>query len=836
MLALRPYQQDAVSAVYRHLREQENNPVVVIPTAGGKTPILATICRDAVQAWNGRVLVLSHVKELLEQAVDKLKQVCPELPVGVYSAGLNRRDTREQVIVAGIQSMYRRAGELDPFDLVIVDECFIEGTCISTPSGEVPIEQVQPGMTVLNANGIGKVVATSTRVVTDLIWLEFSNGCSIHCTPNHPIYTEKGWQSAGSLEVGSLAFGLEGMCMLRGRVPAVEQTLGKRQAESSEGTSVEAAAILFDFLLQNPQQLHERSERSREGEQDAQGYGACAGEARWQWPVDQTAGGNAENPGTTLGGGTRRLCTGISAQATAQTSQDRHRTPGTEDCSRTRRQQSPFAEPPNAGRSQVEIPGAKRLVRISHYKPPGGAVVFNLHVAGHPTYFANGILVHNCHLIPSDGEGMYRQFLAEARKASPHLRVIGLTATPFRLDAGPICGPENLLNAICYEIGVKELIVGGYLSPLMTKASRAKVDTASLPVRGGEFVADEVEQLMDADKLVEAACEEIITSTEKRNACLIFASGVKHGRHIARVLAEKHGAECGFVCGDTPAGERQELLARFRNQNENRLFDHPPLKYLCNVNVLTTGFDAPNIDCVVLLRPTMSAGLYYQMVGRGFRLFPGKQNCLVLDFGGNVLRHGPVDQIRTRNKSPRLGGDPPAKECPECRALIAIAYARCPDCGFEFPPPERKQQHDPQATNAGIISGQVFETTYTVKDTAYSVHTKKDAGDDAPRSLRVDYTIGWYARKSEWICVEHRGYARRKAEAWWRLRSPDPVPTSAEEAVALANSGSLAQTKQITVRAVAGDPYERIIDYELGPVPEPVAHSAFSFQPDEIPF
>ena len=95
-MKLRPYQQQAVEAVYRHLRERDDNPVVVIPTAGGKTPILATICRDAIERWDGRVLVVSHVKELLEQAVDKLKHVAPDLPVGVYSAGLSRRDTNHR--------------------------------------------------------------------------------------------------------------------------------------------------------------------------------------------------------------------------------------------------------------------------------------------------------------------------------------------------------------------------------------------------------------------------------------------------------------------------------------------------------------------------------------------------------------------------------------------------------------------------------------------------------------------------------------------------------------------------------------------------------------------
>jgi DNA repair protein RadD len=141
-MRLRPYQQAAVDAVYRHLRDHDTNPVVVIPTGGGKTPVMATICRDAVETWQGRVLILAHVKELLQQSVDKLKQVCPDLKVGVYSAGLKRRDTEHAVIVAGIQSVYQRAEELGAFDLILADECFVEGTLVSTPSGDVPIEQV----------------------------------------------------------------------------------------------------------------------------------------------------------------------------------------------------------------------------------------------------------------------------------------------------------------------------------------------------------------------------------------------------------------------------------------------------------------------------------------------------------------------------------------------------------------------------------------------------------------------------------------------------------------------------------------------------------------------
>lgn len=124
MLTLRPYQQEAVEDIYDHLRDHDDNPCVVIPTAGGKTPVMATVCKDAVGRWEGRVLIVAHVRELLEQAVEKLNIVAPEMwhQIGVYSAGLKSRDTEHPIIVAGVQSVFRRASELGRFDLVVIDE------------------------------------------------------------------------------------------------------------------------------------------------------------------------------------------------------------------------------------------------------------------------------------------------------------------------------------------------------------------------------------------------------------------------------------------------------------------------------------------------------------------------------------------------------------------------------------------------------------------------------------------------------------------------------------------------------------------------------------------
>jgi DNA repair protein RadD len=236
--------------------------------------------------------------------------------------------------------------------------------------------------------------------------------------------------------------------------------------------------------------------------------------------------------------------------------------------------------------------------------------------------------------------------------------------------------------------------------------------------------------------------------------------------------------------------------------------------------VLTTGFDAPNVDCVALVRPTMSPGLYYQMVGRGFRLCDGKADCLVLDFGGNVLRHGPVDAIRISDPGAG-GGEAPAKECPDCHAVIAAGYATCPQCGHVFPPKEAAQ-HEAEAATAGILTGQETITEYEVQEVFFDVHTKRGAEPGTPRSMRVEYRIGWRAVHTEWICLEHQGYARAKAVAWWSERSNDPVPTNIEEAVYLAQNDSLAPTLTIKVRSVTGERFDRIVGYSLGEKPPAV--------------
>ena len=153
--------------------------------------------------------------------------------------------------------------------------------------------------------------------------------------------------------------------------------------------------------------------------------------------------------------------------------------------------------------------------------------------------------------MPSKGEGRYLTFLKEAKVVNPNMRIVGFTATPFRLSGGLICKPENMLNEICYSIGIKQLIDDGYLCPLVTKGSRVEFDTSSLHIRAGEFIKSEMDELMSNRDKVRDAVDEMIEYTEHRNSTLVFASSIDHG-DLIRAEIESHGHECKAVYGDTP--------------------------------------------------------------------------------------------------------------------------------------------------------------------------------------------------------------------------------------------------------------------------------------------
>jgi len=534
MLTLRPYQQAAITSIYGYFQKNAGNPLVVIPTAGGKSLVMASFIEGVLKSWpDQRILVVTHVRELIAQNHAEMIGLWPEAPAGIYSAGLGKREAQARILFAGIQSIHRRATEIGHTDLVMIDEA---------------------------------------------------------------------------------------------------------------------------------------------------------------------------------------------------------------------------------------------------------------------------------HLIPGKSNTMYRRFLDALSAFNPALKVIGLTATPFRLDSGMLHEGKNaLFTDIAYEAPVRDLIDQGYLSPLISKQPATRLDVSKVGTRAGDFIARDLAAAVDQDAITRAAVAEIIDHGKDRKSWLAFCSGVDHARHVAEEF-DRRGITCRTIFGDTPKDERDAIIAAFKRGE---------IQALASMGVLTTGFNAPAVDLIALLRPTQSAGLYVQMVGRGTRLSPGKENCLVLDFAGNVRRHGPIDLVRPRRHGDGNGGEAPTKVCPECDSIIALSAMECPDCGHVFP--AREVKIAPTAATLPVLSPKATQWV-KVGGVSYSRHDKRGGRP----SLKVSYSCGLTTYR-EWVCFEHHGYARRKAEEWWRKRAPGiPVPRDVNEA--LAQSRHLARPSNISVRPSGR--YFEITGYRFAPCTNPTPASA----------
>ena len=381
------------------------------------------------------------------------------------------------------------------------------------------------------------------------------------------------------------------------------------------------------------------------------------------------------------------------------------------------------------------------------------------------------LIVDECHLMPPKGGGMYQRFMADLKLINPHVKLVGFTATPYRLDSGHLAkGKDALFGGTAYRMSVLDAINQGYLSPVTNKPTETKLDTSGVAKRGGDYVEAALQAAVDQDHLTTAAVGEIVNRGQDRGSWLLFCAGVDHAEHVAKAVADR-GYSAACVTGKTPSAERDRIIRAFKSGE---------LRCLTNANVLTTGFDAPGVDLIGMLRPTLSTSLYVQMIGRGTRLANGKDNCLVLDFAGNVATHGPIDAPDVREVYDTDGeGEAPIKVCPECDEICYAGVRHCPACGHEFPPPELKIAS--KADNkAALLSSHIVEEWLDVTDVRYSRHEKSGS----PDSLCVTYQCGLTVRHKEWVCLEHAGFPRQKAAHWWLTRLPGKtVPQSVDQAL-----------------------------------------------------
>src|SRR5271157_841830 len=361
------------------------------------------------------------------------------------------------------------------------------------------------------------------------------------------------------------------------------------------------------------------------------------------------------------------------------------------------------------------------------------------------------VIVDECHLISRKESTRYQRFFKDLKIANPSLTTVGMTATPFRLDSGLLTeGNDRLFDGIAHCTELKTLIKDGYLLPVVSKGGSQQINLENVHVQAGEYNSSELAHAADDPLLVKLAVEEIVEYGQDRKSWLVYAAGVTHAEHIVSQLEER-GVGCELLTGKTKLEKRNDMIKRFREGK---------LRCIVNIGVLTTGFNAPCTDLIALLFSTLSTGKYVQVVGRGTRLCPGKSDCLVLDYGGNVMKHGvldEVDPVKRKNIFCVEKRAPPMKACGKCGIIVHARTRICPTCGYEFP---TEVPHGCVAYEGAMLASQQPEKIIdVVGDPWYNLHKKPGK----TTSLKITYADRMDREHCIWLCLDHGGYPAERA-------------------------------------------------------------------------
>jgi DNA repair protein RadD len=388
------------------------------------------------------------------------------------------------------------------------------------------------------------------------------------------------------------------------------------------------------------------------------------------------------------------------------------------------------------------------------------------------------------HLISDDESSMYLKFLDGLKTINPRLKIVGMTATPFRTGMG-LLTEGKIFTDICHDLTSMEnfnkLVKDGYLSPLIPRPTKTQLDVSNVGTQKGEFIASQLQHEVDKAEITWKAMQELVHYGQNRKSWLIYATGIEHSNHIAEMLTK-----LGVQCASVHSKQSDEY-------NAAALLAHKELRLqaIVSYSKLTTGLDHPQVDLIACLRPTLSVVLWIQMLGRGTRIADGKNNCLVLDFARNTARLGPINDPRIPNKKGDKGGDIPIKICEACGVYNHISARNCDSCGHPF---TFEVKFKAVAGTEELIrtdDAPVIES-FDINMAIYKKHEKADK----PTMLKATYFCGVEAF-TEYVLLEHKGMARHRAHEWWRQRSPLEPPATVDEAIA--HTSELRKPRRIRV-------------------------------------
>lgn len=672
-IILRPYQDEIINKARDLMSKGRRRILIQAPTGSGKTALTAHMMKTAASkgmtSW-----FMVHRRELIKQSAATFSKV--GIDFGVAANGFYF-DTKPMTHICSVQSMKSRAHKLKQPKLIIWDECFVFGTDVDG----VPIQDRRVGDVVRSVDeSTGLLVCNKVTNIfksnaPSKLYRMTCGAYSIVGTYSHPVFVKgSGWINLGDIKNGDYIYmhrlqnGKRNKDKWCKEVPALlskinvfkehDRVPGKNEKKQPD-ENIQCSTKGFKHVKENKSQAnHPWRKRNRTnslskkisgffGSWVGHGVRCCNKNLSWVWPFDSL--------------------------------QNRHSKQTENDCNRGGWQLSLFFKKKRTGQEKGNVFEISRVDSVEVYKQgidskydelcPDG-FVYNLEVENTHTYFANNILVHNCHHI---GAATWERIFLE----NPQAFHIGLTATPCRLDGK---GLSEFYDEMILGPSTSWLIENKFLAPFKYFAPK-NIDTSKLHTSMGDYVKSEVNELVTDKKIIGDAVSEYNKYCKDKRA-VVFCASVNHSLYIRDEFL-KHGIPCAHLDGEHDSNYRDQVLSKFTSGE---------IKVLCNVDLFGEGFDLPAIDAVIMLRPTQSLGLYLQQVGRSLRTFPGKEHAIILDHVGNWQRHGLPDDEREWslagvNRKKKDESEKKIKICSNCFA--AVEYFPCSNCG-QSPDPKKR--------------------------------------------------------------------------------------------------------------------------------------------------
>ncbi len=403
--------------------------------------------------------------------------------------------------------------------------------------------------------------------------------------------------------------------------------------------------------------------------------------------------------------------------------------------------------------------------------------------------FRDFVIVDEAQLVSPNVDTSYLTFFLELMKANPYLKVIGLSATIYRMKLGYLTN-GNIFTDVCFDIsdmaGFNRLLAEGYLAPLIPRRTDLQLDLSGVGMNAdGDYAEGQLQAAIDNPDVTYAALKEAVGYGWDRRSWMIFAAGIDHAEHICEMMNNTFGVPTTVI--------HSKLDPKVRNE---RIRDFKRGKYRCIVNkdVLTTGFDWPPLDLIIMLRPTLSAPLWVQMLGRGTRPWSGgyidigdgdgdiewiywpglKKDTLVLDYAGNTARLGPINDPLIPEPPGKKNGprDAPVKICPACPTYNHASARHCSACGWEFSSAYSMTPNlESEASNEELIRKDAQMPITDYFDVQRVIYTPYHSMRSGRETIKVAYFCNQAETFFEYIAFEGvKNFAIHKAHEWLRQR------------------------------------------------------------------